>query len=148
MVKGRRRAPKFVSGVTIAQMNAANRSTFDIRWRRLLRRDPRIFGKEGSIHMSRVIVFGVDGSETARKAAEAARDLATALGATLHVVSAFDADRAELFASGRFRWLVSDADKAEHVCQDRGRHPRRRHQDHALCIGRQAGGCPHQGSHS
>ncbi|MCT9625363.1 universal stress protein [Pseudarthrobacter equi] len=65
--------------------------------------------------MSGTIVVGVDGSETARKAAEAARDLATALGATLHVVSAFDADRSGVFGSGSNQWLVSDADKAEHV---------------------------------
>lgn len=67
--------------------------------------------------MSGIIVVGVDGSPTARKAAEAARDLATALEATLHVVSAFDADRTEKFGSGSNKWLVSDADKAEHVAR-------------------------------
>ncbi|WP_350005958.1 universal stress protein [Pseudarthrobacter sp. WHRI 8279] len=67
--------------------------------------------------MSGTIVVGVDGSATARKAAEAARDLATALGATLHVVSAFDAERSEFFSSGSDKWLVSDADKAEHVAR-------------------------------
>jgi nucleotide-binding universal stress UspA family protein len=67
------------------------------------------------MHMSGTIVVGVDGSPTARKAAEAARELATALGATLHVVSAFDAERSEVFSSGSNKWLVSDADKADHV---------------------------------
>lgn len=67
--------------------------------------------------MSGTIVVGVDGSATARKAAEAARDLATALEATLHVVSAFDGDRSEVFGSGSKKWLVSDADKAEHVAR-------------------------------
>ncbi len=67
--------------------------------------------------MSGIIVVGVDGSPTARKAAEAARDLATALGATLHVVSAFDNDRSEVFGSGSEKWLVSDADKAEQVAR-------------------------------
>ncbi|MGK3957487.1 universal stress protein [Arthrobacter sp. R4] len=67
--------------------------------------------------MSGTIVVGVDGSATARKAAEAARDLATALGATLHVVSAFDADRSDVLSSGRDKWLVSGADKAEHVAR-------------------------------
>lgn len=67
--------------------------------------------------MSGTIVVGVDGSETARKAAEAARDLAAALGATLHVVSAFDGDRTAVFGSGIDKWLVSDADKAEHVAR-------------------------------
>jgi len=50
--------------------------------------------------MSGTIVVGVDGSPTARKAAEAARDLASALGATLHVVSAFDSERSQVFGSG------------------------------------------------
>ena len=67
--------------------------------------------------MSGTIVVGVDGSATARKAAETARDLATALGATLHVVSAFDGDRSEVFGGGSDKWLVSDADKAEHVAR-------------------------------
>jgi nucleotide-binding universal stress UspA family protein len=57
--------------------------------------------------MSGIIVVGVDGSGTAKKAAESARDLAAALGATLHVVSAFDSDRTE----------VSDADGAENVAR-------------------------------
>jgi nucleotide-binding universal stress UspA family protein len=69
------------------------------------------------MHMSGIIVVGVDGSATARKAAEVARDLATALGATLHVVSAFDGDRPQVFGSGSDKWLVSDADKAEHVAR-------------------------------
>jgi nucleotide-binding universal stress UspA family protein len=69
------------------------------------------------MHMSGTVVVGVDGSPTARKAAEAARDLATALGATLHVVSAFDSERTEVFGSGSNKWLVSDADKAEHVAR-------------------------------
>ncbi|MEV7635899.1 universal stress protein [Pseudarthrobacter enclensis] len=67
--------------------------------------------------MSGTVVVGVDGSGTARKAAETARDLAAALGATLHVVNAFDSDRTERFGSGSNQWLVSDADKAEHVAR-------------------------------
>ena len=31
------------------------------------------------------------------------------------MVSAFDAERSDLFSSGGDKWLVSDADKAEHV---------------------------------
>jgi nucleotide-binding universal stress UspA family protein len=67
--------------------------------------------------LSGIIVVGVDGSATARKAAEAARDLAAALGATLHVVSAFDDGRSDVFGPGSNKWLVSDADKAEHVAR-------------------------------
>ena len=67
--------------------------------------------------MSGVIVVGVDGSPTARKAAESALALATALGVTLHVVSAFDNDKAEVFGGGSSKWLLSDEDKAEHVAR-------------------------------
>ncbi|MET4592039.1 universal stress protein [Arthrobacter sp. 754] len=67
--------------------------------------------------MSGIIVVGVDGSETAKKAAESARDLAAALDASLHVVSAFDSDRTEVFGSGSDQWIVSDADGAEHVAK-------------------------------
>ena len=67
--------------------------------------------------MSGIIVVGVDGSETAKKAADSARDLAAALDASLHVVSAFDSDRTEVFGSGSDQWIVSDADGAEHVAR-------------------------------
>ncbi|WP_104062883.1 universal stress protein [Arthrobacter sp. 4R501] len=67
--------------------------------------------------MSGIIVVGVDGSGTAKKAAESARDLAAAVGASLHVVSAFDSDRTEIFGSGSDQWIVSDADSAEHVAK-------------------------------
>ncbi|HAG60855.1 MAG TPA: universal stress protein UspA, partial [Arthrobacter bacterium] len=55
--------------------------------------------------MSGIIVVGVDGSGTAKKAAESARDLAAAVGASLHVVSAFDSDRTEIFGSGSDQWI-------------------------------------------
>lgn len=67
--------------------------------------------------MAGIIVVGVDGSETAKMAAQSARDLAAALGASLHVVSAFDSDRTEVFGSGSDRWIVSDADAAEQVAR-------------------------------
>lgn len=67
--------------------------------------------------MTGIIVVGVDGSGTARKAAESAKDLAAALGASLHVVSAFDTDRTEVFGSGSDKWIVSDADGAENVAR-------------------------------
>jgi nucleotide-binding universal stress UspA family protein len=63
--------------------------------------------------MSGIVVVGVDGSATARKAAETARDLAAALGATLHVVSAYDGARAEVFGSGSDKIIFPDADRAE-----------------------------------
>lgn len=60
--------------------------------------------------MTGPIVVGVDGSETARYAAQQARDFAVALGAPLHIVSAFDTDRTEVLGSGSDTWIVSDAD--------------------------------------
>lgn len=67
--------------------------------------------------MSGIIVVGVDGSATAKKAAESARDLAASVGASLHVVSAFDSDRTKVFDVGSDQWIVSDADTAEHVAR-------------------------------
>ncbi|WP_285246931.1 universal stress protein [Pseudarthrobacter sp. efr-133-R2A-89] len=67
--------------------------------------------------MGGIIVVGVDGSATAKKAAESAKDLAAALGGSLHVVSAFDSDKTEVFGSGSDRWIVSDADAAEQVAR-------------------------------
>lgn len=68
--------------------------------------------------MTGIIVVGVDGSETAMRAAETARGLAASLGATLHVVTAFDSDRTEVYGSGSDRWIVSDAGDAEKVAKD------------------------------
>jgi nucleotide-binding universal stress UspA family protein len=46
--------------------------------------------------MTGIIVVGVDDSETARKAAESARDLAAALNVSLHVVSAWVLQRVSM----------------------------------------------------
>ncbi|MDQ0733424.1 universal stress protein [Arthrobacter sp. B1I2] len=67
--------------------------------------------------MSEVIIVGVDESKTAKKAAECARDLAAALNAPLHVVSAFDTDRTEVVGSGSERFTVTSFDAAEHVAR-------------------------------
>jgi nucleotide-binding universal stress UspA family protein len=67
--------------------------------------------------MSEVIVVGVDGSETAKRAAQAASSLTAALGGVLHVVSAFEGDKIEEFGSGSDRRLVSGADTAEWVAR-------------------------------
>ncbi|GAB4100719.1 universal stress protein [Sinomonas halotolerans] len=62
--------------------------------------------------MTGPIIVGVDGSVTAGKAAEAARDLAVALRAPLHVVCAFEGNRTEVVGSGSDTWIHSDADTA------------------------------------
>ena len=67
--------------------------------------------------MTGIIVVGVDGSETALRAAHTARDLAVSVWATLHVVSAFDSDKTQVFGSGSDQWIVSDAGNAETVAR-------------------------------
>lgn len=70
--------------------------------------------------MSGVVVVGVDGSESAKKAAEAARDLANSLGASLHVVTAFETESAETFGVGSDKVRISNADSAEIVAKALG----------------------------
>lgn len=65
-----------------------------------------------------VIIVGVDGSPTAMRAAESARNNALALKAQLHVVTAFDSERTEIYGSGSDTWIVSDADTAEKIAKD------------------------------
>ncbi|WP_120519827.1 universal stress protein [Arthrobacter celericrescens] len=67
--------------------------------------------------MTGVVVVGVDDSPTARKAALKARDLALALGAHLHVVTAFGSERGEVVGTGSDRLVVSEASKAEDVAR-------------------------------
>ncbi|WP_434616092.1 universal stress protein [Arthrobacter sp. A5] len=67
--------------------------------------------------MAGIIVVGVDGSETAMKAARGAVRLATALESSLRVVTAYEGDRTEVVEIGSDRWVVSDADDAEKVAQ-------------------------------
>ncbi|MFK0002719.1 universal stress protein [Paenarthrobacter sp. NPDC090522] len=68
--------------------------------------------------MGGIVVVGVDGSETARRAADAAAGLASALGAKLHVVTAFSDERVEVVGSGSDQLIVSDARRAEKVARD------------------------------
>lgn len=68
--------------------------------------------------MSHPIVVGVDGSPTARRAAEKARDLALKLQAPLHVVSAHTEDEITHIRSGSDQWIVSSADNALHLAEE------------------------------
>lgn len=67
--------------------------------------------------MTGVVIVGVDGSETAMRAARAAQQLALGLGASLRVVSAFDSNRTEVVEIGTDKWIVSDAAEAETVAR-------------------------------
>jgi nucleotide-binding universal stress UspA family protein len=70
--------------------------------------------------MSGVIVVGVDASPSARKAAEVALGLAESLGASLHVVTAFDVENAETFGVGSDKVRISNADSSEMVAKSLG----------------------------
>lgn len=65
--------------------------------------------------MTGVIVVGVDGSDTARRAADTAGNLALALGTTLHVVTAFDNDKPDIVGSGSDQLVISSEDAAREV---------------------------------
>lgn len=67
--------------------------------------------------MRPIIVVGVDGTETARKAADAAKKLATSMDATLHVVTTFETDRSESVSPTSDKWMVSDANRAAAVAR-------------------------------
>ncbi len=67
--------------------------------------------------MGDIIVVGVDGSETAAQAAEAAARLALGTGRVLHVVTAYDEDEEFSFGVGSDRWVVSSMDRAEHLAE-------------------------------
>lgn len=60
--------------------------------------------------MFNAIVVGADGSETARRAVEAATRLAQNFGATLHIVSAYDAKSFEAPGSSEFQALNNESD--------------------------------------
>lgn len=67
------------------------------------------------------IIAGVDGSDTALTAAQTARDLAKALGAPLHIVSAFDKDSTEVVRSGGDAWIKSGAEDALKIAKSTAR---------------------------
>lgn len=62
--------------------------------------------------MANIIVVGVDASETALAAAREAAELAGALGATLHVITAFDRNEVEVVEIGSERWVIGSAEDA------------------------------------
>lgn len=67
--------------------------------------------------MAGTVIVGVDGSETALRAAQTAKGLAASLGAKLHVVTAFDKDGVEVVGSGSDQFVLADADLAEDVAK-------------------------------
>lgn len=68
--------------------------------------------------MTGPIVVGVDGSPTAGKAAEKARDLALRLAVPLHVVSAHTQDEITHIKSGSDQWVVTSAENALKIAEN------------------------------
>lgn len=68
--------------------------------------------------MTNSVVVGVDGSETAKRAAEAARQLAVALGANLHIVTAFVTEWTEVVGTGSNQVPVSSRTTAENIARE------------------------------
>lgn len=56
--------------------------------------------------MPEIIVVGVDGTETAARAAEQALRLAQGFGATLHVVTAYEGNKASLHGANYERAVI------------------------------------------
>ena len=71
--------------------------------------------------MGSTIVVGVDGSDTASKAADAAAALASATNSPLHVITAYAEERSEEIGAGSDRWVVSSGDRAAQVAATEAR---------------------------
>lgn len=67
--------------------------------------------------MSEAIVVGVDGSATAQRAAQKARDLAERMQAPLHVVCAYTKEGIAHVKSGTDEWVISAADPARQTAE-------------------------------
>jgi len=77
----------------------------------------RAFGEQEHM-VSKTIVTGVDGSETAAEAARTAAELALALGAKLIVLSAFGKLEVERFTSGSEEFVLSNEKDAQQIADD------------------------------
>ena len=67
--------------------------------------------------MAETIIVGVDGSETAQRAAERAARLASNMDAELVVVTAHTSDNTEVVKIGTDTWILDDAEQAGKVAE-------------------------------
>ncbi|ALG27576.1 universal stress protein UspA [Glutamicibacter halophytocola] len=67
--------------------------------------------------MSETIIVGVDGSETAQRAARRAAELALKIDAELVVVTAHASDNTEVVSIGSDTWILDDAEQARKLAQ-------------------------------
>lgn len=77
--------------------------------------------------MPGIVIVGVDGSDTAFKAASRAAEMAKALGTDLTVVSAHTKDNTDIVQIGSETWILDDADKALEVASKVADQLRREH---------------------
>ena len=67
--------------------------------------------------MSETLIVGVDGSETALRAARRAAEIAVKLDAELVVVTAHASDNTEVVSIGSDTWILDDAEQARKLAQ-------------------------------
>lgn len=67
--------------------------------------------------MSGTVIVGVDGSETANKAATRAATVAAGLGADLVVITAHTKDNTEVVQIGSDTWILDDAEQAQKLAE-------------------------------
>jgi nucleotide-binding universal stress UspA family protein len=67
--------------------------------------------------MSRIVIVGVDGSDTAYKAAARAATMAEGLDAELAVVTAHARDNTEVVKIGSDTWILDDAEQAQKLAE-------------------------------
>ena len=79
--------------------------------------------------MSNIVMVGVDGSNSAFKAASQAALIAEAFNAELAVLSAFVKESAEAIKIGNDTWILDDAKKAQKVAERVAAELREEHPD-------------------
>jgi nucleotide-binding universal stress UspA family protein len=73
--------------------------------------------QQGENRMTGIVIVGVDGSETAFKAASRAATMAIGLDVELAVLTAYAKDSTEVVKIGSETWLLDDAEQARRMAE-------------------------------